>query len=165
MDPNTMGFPMCCNVSWECMLPYTNSERVQERFPRGSSVYTSAGPCAVPPFAEAPFRGTGSLIYSPSTVLGSMVRGGESLTRHSSYSYSYSYSVWANQQISTCCGLGKPASCLTSLNELNWRRCSLPEYRRYRYGDHGMHYHILLRQYSQNCYTYNTGRDSPTMCL
>ena len=65
------------------MLPYTNSERVQERFPRGSSVYTSAGPCAVPPFPEAPFRGTGSLIYSPSTVLGSMVRGGESLTRHS----------------------------------------------------------------------------------
>ena len=28
--------------------------------------------------------------------------------------------------------------------------------RRYRYGARGMHYHILLRQYSQNCYTYNS---------
>ena len=27
--------------------------------------------------------------------------------------------------------------------------------RRYRYGARGLHYHILLRQYSQNCCTYN----------
>ena len=28
--------------------------------------------------------------------------------------------------------------------------------RRYRYGARSMHYHILLRQYNQNCYTYNS---------
>ena len=36
---------------------------MQESFLCGSSVYTGAGPLAVSPLVEAPFRGTGSLIY------------------------------------------------------------------------------------------------------
>ena len=36
---------------------------------------------------------------------------------------------------------------------VNWIDCLN---RRYRYGALGMHYHILLRLYSQNCYTYNS---------
>ena len=68
---------------------------------------------------------------------------GESLTHH----------TWF-EQISTRLGLGKPFSCLTSLGESNWL-CSLPESRGYRYGARGMHFHILLRQYSQSYLSYN----------
>ena len=47
------------------MRTYNFSDWVSntERFPLGSSVYTGVGPRAVSPFVEAPFCGTGSLIY------------------------------------------------------------------------------------------------------
>ena len=40
-----------------------------------------------------------------------------------------------------------------SVNWIGGARCLN---RRYRYGACGMHYHILLQQYSQNGYTYNS---------
>ena len=44
------------------------------------------------------------------------------------------------------------------LATVNWIGCAryLSNGRGYRYGTRGMHYHILLRQYSQNYYTYNS---------
>ena len=51
-------------------------------------------------------------------------------------------------------GWGSPLHAwLASVNWIGGARCLN---RRYRYGARGMHYHILLRQYSQNCYTYNS---------
>ena len=52
-----------------------------------------------------------------------------------------SYSSWF-QPISTRRVLGKPVSCFSSLGESNWLCCLN---RRYCYGAHGKHYHILLR--------------------
>ena len=42
------------------------------------------------------------------------------------------------------------------LASVNWIGCPRYLNRGYRYGARGMHYHILLRQYSQNYYTYNS---------
>ena len=42
------------------------------------------------------------------------------------------------------------------LASVNWISSACCLNRRYRYGARGMHYHILLRQYRQNCYTYNS---------
>ena len=42
------------------------------------------------------------------------------------------------------------------LASVNWIGCARYLNRGYRYGAHGMHYHILLRQYSQNYCTYNS---------
>ena len=42
---------------------------------------------------------------------------------------------------------------LASVNWINGAHCLN---RRYRYGARGVHYHLLFRQYSQNCYTYNS---------
>ena len=51
-------------------------------------------------------------------------------------------------------GWGSPLHAwLASVNWIGSARCLN---RRYRYGARGMHYHILLRQYHQNCYTYNS---------
>ena len=51
-------------------------------------------------------------------------------------------------------GWGSPLHAwLASVNWIGGARCLN---RRYRYGARGMHYHILLWQYSQNCYTYNS---------
>ena len=51
-------------------------------------------------------------------------------------------------------GYGGPLHAwLASVNQIG---CACCLNRRYRYGACGMHYHILLRQYSQNYYTYNS---------
>ena len=51
-------------------------------------------------------------------------------------------------------GWGSPLHAwLASVNLVCGARCLN---RPYRYGARGTHYHILLRQYSQNCYTYNS---------
>ena len=51
-------------------------------------------------------------------------------------------------------GWGSPLHAwLASVNWIGGARCLNRHYRR---GARGMHYHILLRQYSQNCYTYNS---------
>ena len=51
-------------------------------------------------------------------------------------------------------GWGSPLHAwLASVNWIGGARCLNW---RYRYGARGMHYHIILRQYSQNCYTYNS---------
>ena len=42
------------------------------------------------------------------------------------------------------------------LASVNWIGCTRYLNRGYRYRARGMHYHILLRQYSQNYYTYNS---------
>ena len=42
------------------------------------------------------------------------------------------------------------------LASVNWIGCSRYLNRGYRYGARGMHYHILLWQYSRNYYTYNS---------
>ena len=42
------------------------------------------------------------------------------------------------------------------LASVNWIGGAYCLNRRYPYGARGMHYRILLRQYSQNCYTYNS---------
>ena len=42
------------------------------------------------------------------------------------------------------------------LASVNWIGSARYLNRRFRYGARGMHYHILLWQYSQNCYTYNS---------
>ena len=42
------------------------------------------------------------------------------------------------------------------LASVNWIGCTRYLNRGYRYGARGMHYHILLRQYSQNYYTNNS---------
>ena len=42
------------------------------------------------------------------------------------------------------------------LASVNWIGCTRYLNRGYRYRARGMHYHILLRQYSQNCYSYNS---------
>ena len=42
------------------------------------------------------------------------------------------------------------------LASVNWIGCARYLNRGYRYGARGMHYLILLRQYSQNYYTYNS---------
>ena len=48
-------------------------------------------------------------------------------------------------------GWGSPLNAW--LASVNWISCTRYLNRGYRYG---MHYHILLRQYSQNYYTYNS---------
>ena len=51
-------------------------------------------------------------------------------------------------------GWGNPLRArLASVNWIGGARCLN---KRYCYGAHGMHYHILLQQHSQNCYTYNS---------
>ena len=42
------------------------------------------------------------------------------------------------------------------LASVNWISCARYLHVGYRYGARGMHYHISLRQYSQNYYTYNS---------
>ena len=61
-----------------------------------------------------------------------------------------SYLVWANQRLPW----GSPLHAW--LTSVNWIGCARYLNRGYRYGARGMHYHILLRPYSQNYYTYNS---------
>ena len=78
---------------------------------------------------------------------------GESLTRHSWF-----------QPISACCVLGKRLlhACPASVNRIGCARCLN---KRYCYGAHGMHYHILLRQYSQNYYEKDYSRCHKDACV
>ena len=61
--------------------------------------------------------------------------------------------VGLSQSASTV-GWGSPLHAW--LASVNWIGCIRHLNRGYCYGARGMHYHILLRQYSQNYYTYNS---------
>ena len=75
-----------------------------------------------------------------SSILGSMV--------------SHQRVIVGLSQLAPAVGWGNPFHAwLASVNWIGGARCLN---RPYRYGARGMHYHILLRQYSQNCYTYNS---------
>ena len=79
------------------------------------------------------------IIRSPA-ILGSMV--------------SHDRVIVGLSQSAPAVGWGSPLHAwLASVNWISSARCLN---RRYRYGARGMHYHILLRQYSLNCYTYNS---------
>ena len=67
----------------------------------------------------------------------------ESLTRHSWF-----------EPITPAVGWGSPLHAW--LASVNWIGTARYLNRGYRSGARGMHYHILLRQYSQNYYTYNS---------
>ena len=74
------------------------------------------------------------------SILGSMV--------------SYQRVIVGLSQSAPAVGWGSPLHAwLASVNRIGCAHCLN---RCYRYGAHGMYYHILLRQYSQNYYTYNS---------
>ena len=50
------------------------------------------------------------------------------------------------------------------LASVNWIRCARYLNRGYRYGAPGMHYHMLLRQYSQNYNTYIVVKNTYSSC-
>ena len=95
-------------------------------------------------FCRSGWRITGSdnwyLRHRPAVYLGSMM--------------SHQRVIVGLSQSAPAMGWGSPLHAwLASVNWIGGARCLN---RRYRYGARGMHYHILLRQYRENCYTYNS---------
>ena len=67
---------------------------------------------------------------------------------------SHSRIIVGLSQSASAVGWGSPFHAW--LASVNWISGARRLNRSYRYGARGMHYHILLRQYSQNCYTSNS---------
>ena len=85
---------------------------------------------------------------------------GECILHHNSLQYVESLRChsWF-EPISACPGapaLGWGSQLHTWLASVNLIDCACCPNRRYRHGARGMHYHILLRQYSQTYYIYNS---------
>ena len=87
--------------------------------------------------------------YSPKMVPIAKIWGSGSWTILSSM-VSHQRVIVGLSQSAPAVGWGSPLHAwLASVNWIGGARCLN---RRYRYGARGMHYHILLRQYSQSCY-------------